>query len=161
MLSNFYCTKDEDVQPFLRERAVIYERKHKARTYLIVNSEELEAGTLQILAYFSVALKVIQIADTVTRSKAKKLDGLYSNIEQTPGYLIGQLAKNDVYASQIKGNEVLDYAFDVIDKAFSAVGGRFVLVECADNVKLKSFYDNYGFQHLQQPDELVQLVRFL
>ncbi|WP_425058858.1 hypothetical protein [Sporomusa carbonis] len=55
----------------------------------------------------------------------------------------------------------MDYAFDVIDKAFSAVGGRFVLVECADTAKLKAFYEGYGFEFLQKPNELLQLIRFL
>ncbi|EAX46811.1 conserved hypothetical protein [Thermosinus carboxydivorans Nor1] len=120
----------------------------------------LEAGALEILAYFSVALKVVKIAPGITRSKAKKLDGLYSNIEQTPGYLIGQLAKNDAAADRIGGKEILDYAFAIIARAFSAVGGRFVLVECADKPKLLSFYETNGFQFLQKTDKLVQMVKF-
>jgi hypothetical protein len=65
-IATFHCAKDEDVQFFVQKRAVLYERKHKARTYFIVDHKALEAGTLEILAYFSVALKVVQIAADVT-----------------------------------------------------------------------------------------------
>lgn len=149
-----------DVENFLREKAIIFEKKSKSRTYLIVNEEVLAEGNFDILAYFTLGLKVLKISNSISKTLIKKLDGLYKNIQETPVYLIGQLGKNDAVENYIAGEEIIEYALSIISKSFQYVGGRIILVECNDDEKLLTFYKENNFLFLQQPD-LVQMVKFL
>lgn len=91
------------------------------------------------------------------------MDGLSKNKSELPSYLIGQIGKNDKYSKLICGDEIINYAMDVINQVYELVGGRFVLIECNDHNKLISFYQRNGFERLQKDGEdgLVQMVRFL
>jgi hypothetical protein len=77
----------------LKEKAVLFEKTSKSRTFLIVNEKSLNEGKFETLGYFTLALKVLKISDNVSKSLVKKLDGLFKNIHETPVYLIGQLGK--------------------------------------------------------------------
>lgn len=49
-----------------------------------------------------------------------------------------------------------------IYKAHEKVGGRIVLVECADKKQLLDFYQNNGFEIIRQDDDsLIQLIRMI
>ncbi|PKM47710.1 MAG: acetyltransferase [Firmicutes bacterium HGW-Firmicutes-8] len=117
-------------------------------------------GDFELFAYFTIALKVLKISDSIPKTLIKKLDGLYKNIQETPVYLIGQLGKNDKYTDCISGQEIIEYALSVILKSFQYVGGRIILVECINDDNLIEFYVKNGFVFLQEA-ELVQMVRFL
>jgi len=56
MLSKFSCKRDVDVESFLKEKAVIQEKKHISRTYLIFSKEPKE-----LVAYFTLATLVTWI----------------------------------------------------------------------------------------------------
>jgi len=92
-------------------------------------------------------------------SQLRRLDGLYSKrggeqISEVPSYLIGQLAKNDSYKTQIDGSIVLEYAMSIISKAELLVGGRVVYIECRDIPMLIAFYERNGFKLLRRdPDD--------
>jgi hypothetical protein len=144
----------------LKNKALDYEKTAKGRTYLIVNSNSLEEKTIEILAYFTLALKTLYISEEVSNTKRKKLDGLYKNTNDLPCYLIGQLGKNDLYKNDIDGHTIISYAINIIQKSHEFVGGRFILVECSNNHQLVNFYEENDFEVLQK-DELVQLVYFL
>jgi len=120
----------------------------------------LAKGDFELFAYFTIALKVLKISDSIPKTLIKKLDGLYKNIQETPVYLIGQLGKNDKYTDCISGQEIIEYALSVILKSFQYVGGRIILVECINDDNLIEFYVKNGFVFLQEA-ELVQMVRFL
>lgn len=79
------------------------------------------------------------------------------------GYLLGQLGKHDDYKAAL-GSLLVDTAIGVLqDQAQRAVGGRFVLVECAPHEKLLQFYVKNGFSVLQDDEEgqMLQLMRQL
>jgi len=48
VISTFYCSKDYDIESFLKNenKAILYERKSKSRTYLIFDEDGLEGGYL-------------------------------------------------------------------------------------------------------------------
>ena len=58
------CSRDEDVQDFLRRNAIRYEKKSRARTYLL-----MDADVLNVLGYFTIALHNL-IIDTENVSKS-------------------------------------------------------------------------------------------
>ena len=122
--------------------------------------------SIEILGYFTIALKVLELDDDVSKTKRKKLDGLNKEIPFTPVYLIGQLGKNNIYKSEISGKEIIDFAIYEIMKSFNVIGGRIVLVECSNNQNLTKFYQDNDFELLQETtdknnNKLLQFIRFL
>lgn len=120
VISTFYCSKDHDVENFLKNenRAILYERKSKSRTYFIFDKDGLENGIFVLLAYYTIAMQTLKIPNGTAASQIRKLDGLYAKkgseaITEIPAFLIGQLGKNDEYADRITGDELLEYALSV------------------------------------------------
>ena len=174
LLSSFLCIYDEDIQNFLHNRAVEFERLSKSRTYLIVSEEQFENPEIAfdeftIYGYISLAVKVFTVPETTSNRQRQQLDGFSAKehgkqISNFPCYLIGQLARNlNVPKDSISGAELLNFAYDIIAISVDAVGGRNILVECHNNQKLIQFYlDNEFYKISQMPDEnqnMVQMIR--
>ena len=174
LLSSFSCIYDEDIQNFLHNRAVEFERLSKSRTYLIVSEEQFENPEIAfdeftIYGYISLAVKVFTVPETTSNRQRQQLDGFSAKehgkqISNFPCYLIGQLARNsNVPKDSISGAELLNFAYDIIAISVDAVGGRNILVECHNNQKLIQFYlDNEFYKISQMPDEnqnMVQMIR--
>lgn len=160
-LSSFECPLDSEIETFLRKEAISYEKAHRSRTYLIVKEEPARGRHLRILGYISVALSITEIQRTVSRTKRKKLDGMFDN-KNVPCYLIGQLAKNHKFKGEIDGRELVDYAMNMFRVGHELVGGRFVRVDCKKNDYVVRFYENNGFHRLREnEDGLLEFTRFL
>nr|WP_294669014.1 hypothetical protein [uncultured Ruminococcus sp.] len=173
LLNKFSCSQDLDIENFLKEKAIKFERLLKARTYLILNEEELidsnDISNVNIYGYFSIALKVLTIPEECSNSKRKQLDGLSAKIHgkaitSIPCYLIGQLARNsNVPRNILSGEKILEYAYSIILSSSELVGGRIIMVECHDCEKLISFYKENNFSIIaEMPDNDVpmkQLIR--
>ena len=169
-LSSFSCVQDEDIDNFLHSKAVEFETLSKARTYLIIDEAELEAGKEYpaIYGYISLALKILTVPQTASNRFRKELDGLSAKIHgqqisDFPCYLIGQLSKNsNVRENPISGKNLLDTAFDIIASAAEAVGGRYMMIECRDREKLIQFYRRNGFTEIDRiPDEDIPMVQMI
>lgn len=168
-LSSFYCAQDVDIENFLKERSVEFEKLGKSRTYIICDEERLINGEIVIIAYFSLSLKVLILPEDFSVRARKEYDGYRgkihgSLIREIPCYLIGQLARNSsVDKSSISGSHLIDAALSVIKSAVAAVGGRYVLVECHPADNLLNFYTNNGFYEFARIplDDLpmVQMIR--
>jgi hypothetical protein len=66
-LTSFKCRRDSDIETFLKEKAVPFEKAHKSRTYIVVKRRSVGDRELEILAYFSIALSSMKIKDTVSK----------------------------------------------------------------------------------------------
>ena len=168
VISSFYCTKNPDIKHFLENRAVPFEQFSKSKTYFLMDEEQLLNKKYAVMAYFTVALKVLKIADLDLSNRAiKELDGYSAKvsgevISELPVYLIGQLAKNDTYKHDISGNFVLENAMSVISAAQEKVGGRIVLIECDNVESLLRFYTNNAFHVIREDsDKYIQLIRMI
>lgn len=172
LLSSFSCKQDVDIEHFLQNRAVEFERLSKARTYLIFNEDELLTKDIlsqTIYGYISLALKILSVPADFSNRMRKEIDGFSAKIHGDvirgfPCYLIGQLARNSKVSSDtIKGEETLKFADSVISGAVNAVGGRYMMIECRDNKSLIAFYDDNGFVEISRiPDDsqpMVQMIR--
>ena len=98
----------------------------------------------------------------------KELDGFSAKIHgktirDFPCYLIGQLARNSrVDKSVIRGDQLLQYAYDVIKAATEAVGGRFIMIECREDKKLIEFYEENQFKEIARvSDDDIPMVQML
>jgi hypothetical protein len=164
VISSFKCSKDVDIEGFLNSKAVLFNRKGKSRTHLLLDQGALENGSIELLAYFSLAIHMLRIPESTSANQVRRLDGLYARkgsepITEIPSFLIGQLAKNDTYASSVSGSLLLEYALSAISSAQEFVGGRVVYIECRDLPKVISFYEQNDFKVLRRdPDDgLIQM----
>ena len=172
LLNGFRCKKDEDIELFLQNKAIEFERLSKSRTYLVCDVNDLENKSIDeliIYGYISLALKVLTVPENTSNRVRKKIDGLSAKshgkvITDFPCYLIGQLSKNsDIEGNTLSGKELIDFAYSVIAAAMNAVGGRYVMIECKNIKKLTEFYKNNDFHEIATiPDEnyaMVQMIR--
>jgi hypothetical protein len=78
VIFTFICSRDKDIEHFLKEKAIEFEKVSKSRTYFIVDEEALELGDFNILAYFSLAIQVLKVPIEISNRKTKHLDALFS-----------------------------------------------------------------------------------
>ena len=173
-LSSFACVYDDDIQKFLHNRAIEFEKLLKSRTYLIVDDEQVKNPKVKfeeliIYGYISLAIKVFTVQAETSNRQRQLLDGFSAKehgkqISNFPCYLIGQLARNsNVPKESISGAELLQLSYNIIGQAVKLVGGRNILVECRNNEKLINFYRNNAFYQVSKvPDEnqtMIQMIR--
>ena len=53
----FSCHREEDLENFLMQKSITYEKADIGKTYLCVDKEDLEEGNFSIIAYFTLAQK--------------------------------------------------------------------------------------------------------
>lgn len=106
LISIFVCEKDKDIENFLKEKAILFEKLGKSRTYFVFDEED---DDFKILAYFTLAIQVLKVPKKLLSGrKTKNFDGFSSKIKgekitEFPAILIGQLGKNDLYSGSISG----------------------------------------------------------
>ena len=150
-LSSFRCSKSDDEEKFIKERAIDFEKTNKARTYLLVSNNA-------IIAYFTLAIKSIDFESTVSPAKKKSISAGSSNTKTYSAYLIGHIAKDDSVQEEM-GTIILDQCFDLIKESQKIVGGRIVYLDCKDEEKIKNIYITNGFKFLQK-SENTQLLQY-
>ncbi len=160
------CNNDNDIETFLKERAITFEKLGKSRTFLIFDEDEED---FKILAYFTLALQVLKIPDNLYNRTIENLDGFNAKIRgevitELPTILIGQIGKNDTYKDEISGDDLMQYCLNIILEGQSRVGGRIIMLECKDIKVLTDLYEKFGFTKVDkdyEEDELIQYIRIL
>lgn len=152
LTATFSCERNEDIERFLKNYALEFEKLDKSRTFILVDDEG------NVLAYFTVALSVFQIPASFSNRKIKNLDGFSSKnksevLTSLPAILIGQLGKNDSFAHKITGELLMDFCISIILEGQELLGGRILLLECKNKPKLKEFYGRYGFTEVEFIDD--------
>lgn len=72
-VGRFSC-KDKDVEFFLKNKALEFERCDKSRTYLVHDYEAYSGGNVSVLAYFTLSLKSLEFRGTLSKNKIKEID---------------------------------------------------------------------------------------
>lgn len=148
----------EDVETFLHDKAIQFEKMELARTYLVMSTFK---GESYLAGYFSISNKSFVIPrknfQALSVSLQKRLLGAGNKTQQSNyeirGFLLGQLGKNfseiATKARSATGNDLLALAYIKIQEAHRLVGGRIMYLECEDNVKIKDFYKKNGFREIE------------
>ena len=68
MLSSFQCPMNPDVETFLKVNAIEFTKKSQSVTYLVMS----EAGDMDLLGYFTLAIKPLSIRDRESFSNNMK-----------------------------------------------------------------------------------------
>jgi len=142
---------NDDVEDFLKEKAIVFAKQGWAATHLVFASYKSETV---LVGYYTLASKYITISKNNIHSKT-----LQKRIHRFANYntalkryimaipLIGQLGKNysKEYNKLITGDELLKCACDKVKEIQMSLGGRFVYLECEDKARLLEFYESNGF----------------
>lgn len=149
-LSDFSCPMNEDVENFLKYKAIDFSKQGWSRTHLVFASyRELPI----LVGYFTLANKYIHISKKGLNSNWRRRLSAFSNYDNglnayvLAAPLIAQLGKNyaNGYNKQITGDELLKMACDKVSFIQMNIGGRITYLECEDKPKLREFYESNGF----------------
>ena len=159
-LQFFKCEKDHDVQELLNSKAIDFELRGWATTYLILNRSCFENGQIYIEGYFSVTHKAVIFEEEVSGSLRNKLAGS-KRAESQSFVLIGQLGKyiekkedGTYVSSELTSQELLDDAMAIINKSSEYIICSNVIIECKPIEKIQKIYRDYGFVELQFDGDL-------
>lgn len=166
LISIFVCSKDRDIEEYLRKDAILFEKLGKSRTFFVFDED---ADSFEILGYFTLALQVLKIPEVFSNRQIKKFDGYNAKahgekILEFPVILIGQFARNEACAARISGYDLMQYCLNMLFDGQMHLGGRIILLECKDIPYLIEFYGQFGFCKLEKDyaeDDLIQLVKIL
>ena len=173
VLSGFSCPKNPDVERFLKKNSIEFTKKNQSVTYLV-----FDVSSMELVGYFTIALKPLTVrGETVSNTVKKKLMRVSELDEQSQtytmsAYLIAQLGKNFKNGAEkkITGEELLELAWDIVEKMQYMGGGMVTFLEAENSERLLSFYQANRFQTFdtrqtatdsEEPHELVQLLRML
>lgn len=154
-LSKFSVSRDKDVQNFIRNLSIPYEKSGNARTFIFQTEEGISLG------FISLALSTVQITSSISATLQKKIRGFgKSSAEYIPCYLIGQIARFDNHShNEFPGELMFEAISTMIDSSKSQFGGRIVSIDCKDS--LIEYYKHFGFQVLNRIDDLNQMIAFI
>lgn len=121
------------------------------------------------MAYFTIALQILKIPESLSNRKIKNFDGFNAKINgeritEFPVILIGQLGKNDLHKDKINGFDLLQYCLSTILDGQMLLSGRIIMLECKNIPYLIKLYEQFGFIKLDkdyQVGELLQFVKIL
>jgi hypothetical protein len=137
------------------------DKRHKSRTYLAVDDEQVLNGEVVIYGFFTLTMKTLELGKTLSKNTIKRIDGFSKDVLATEAILLGQLGKNQNYQNDIDGQSLLDEALDTVHDIHTLAGGRIVFLECDENPKLVDFYSRSGFIPLQKCGDYLQMIRYL
>ena len=170
ILSEFSCTKNFEVENFLKNNAIEFTKKHQSVTYLVFSSDEK-----CFLGYFTLAIKPVSVRKNIlSRTMIRKIKCI-SKYDEKRGtytfsaYLIAQLGKNFNCANGelITGKELLELAIGKIKELQYKAGGTVVFLETEDNKKLLDFYiqrnnlKQFACRKTSDHKELIQLLKLI
>lgn len=178
ILSQFSCPLNLDVEGFLFNNAIEFDKQGIARTYLVFMKSKTATS---LLGYFTLANKNIVVKTNNVSKTLKKRISKFSVFEKDlrayrlSAPLIAQIGKNykNGYEKLISGDELLFMACERVAAVQELIGGKIVYLECENKQPLVSWYQSNGFvtfgSRLLDPDEeqlmegkyLVQMLKYM
>ena len=130
----------------------MFEKQSLCATHLIFDDDYPDH---QMLGYFSLSFKEVQLHTDVSIGKAKKLKSNKKGEQRrVRSFLIGQLGKNfSVQNNPLDLDKILLEVFNRVEIARKEIGGKSVVLECEDTQKLIDLYERHGFKFLQKDED--------
>ncbi len=148
VFKKFSCRRETDLEDFLVRKAIVYEKAQVGKTYLFLDEEKLKNHEMEIIAYYTIAQRSLDISK-MSLAKRRKTLGNYpgrDGLSSIPAYLIGQIGRSDKYShSDLSGEQMLRECYSSISIAARVIGGEIVVLECREQMFPK-FYQGKGFK---------------
>lgn len=150
ILSDFSCPKNKDIENFIKNKAIEFEKHRWAATQLIYASYK---NSWVLIGYYSLAHKTLIVENQAVPKSLKKRLRQFATYNPDikryiiPAPLIAQLGKNfhNNYNRLITGDELLGMAIEDVKTTQQILGGKVVYLECEDIPNLVDFYKSNGF----------------
>ena len=165
-MNEFVCNKNTEIESYLKNNSLEFNKKHQAMTYLLFSSDK------KVIAYFALSVKPINIkSEQLSNTELKKLLRITEvdandNSLNPSAYLIAQLGKKD--SSAINIDIILKFVNYYINEAQDICGGVVEFLESENNEKLITLYQNRGFKIFNirksksgEERKLVQMYRLI
>lgn len=162
ILSEFSCPLNQDIESFIRHKAIHFTLQGVSVTTLVITTRR---KTNVIIGYYTLANKMFivkrkDISNTLWK-RITKFGVCIPEINacQIPAPLIAQLGKNFTCGCNklITGSELLQMAINDIKISQKILGGKIIYLECEDKPQLIEFYNNNKFYEFAKrpldPDE--------
>ena len=133
ILSDFSCPKNSEIETFIRRNALDFAKRKMSITYLVFDEES--------------SVSAIEISNEGLSSTARRKIQRYAQLDSNnnsymvSAFLIAQFGKNDGVLA-LRGNELMELAFEVLENVQRQVGGGVVYLECEDKEPLLRFYES-------------------
>ncbi len=144
-LSSFSCPLNEEIETFAREKIIDFAKRKISISYIVF--DELD---YQIVGYFALTHKAIEIKGTYLSNTSRRKLGNYSRYEEdcdtysTSAFLLAQFGKNYSVdnGTRISGIELMECVLDVLVDIQHRIGGGIVYLDAEGKKELKDFYEN-------------------
>lgn len=150
ILAKFSCDRNREIENFLHNLAIEYEKSSSARTYFLATEDKIIAG------YFTLSIGFADISKSTRLSAEDRQKLMMSKCpdHRIPCFLIGQLGRNDSFSRiQLSGSQILEKALAVLAEVKNQIGGKFVIVECEDDLVRLYESEQFGFRLFNTPSK--------
>ena len=164
ILSDFSCSKNMEIELFVKKNAIDFSKKKMSITYLVFDEE------MDLAAIFALTHKAIQIGNEGISKTAQKKIQRFSQLDDSSNsyvvsaFLIAQLGKNSNYSGkQLSGNHLMRLTEEILCQVQREIGGGIVYLECEENEKLLNFYRNEenGYRIFDDRFSLVDNTKYI
>ena len=142
LLSDFSCSKNQEIENYVRKNALDFARRKISMTHLVIDDQG------RLAAMFALTHKAIEIngegLSKTTRSKLQRFAELDETTDcfSVSAFLIAQFGKDDLAGYSLSGDSLMASALDVLTAAQRNVGGGVVYLECENRPRLLEFYQS-------------------
>ncbi len=144
ILFDFSCPMNPEIEHFIHNNAIEFAKRKMSITHLVFD------GDARLVAYFTLTHKPSSVDGRVLSKTSRKKLEMHARMDESiqaysvSAYLIAQFGKNYGVdgGHSISGDELMDMAFDVLERVQRHIGGGVVFLECEDNPALLKFYQN-------------------
>lgn len=165
-MNGFVCNKNVEIESYLKNNSLEFNKKHQAMTYLLFDEAK------DVIAYFALSVKPISIrSEQLSNNELRKLLRITEidtndNSLNPAAYLIAQIGKKD--NSTINLDTIFRFVNYYINDAQDICGGVVEFLESENNEKLIDMYKDRGFKTFNirksksgEDRKLVQMYRLI
>lgn len=153
ILAEFSCPLNEDVEYFVKNKAVQFEKVDLARTYLVYAIDNKKS---KLCGMYALANGHLELDSDLTKKQKKDFFGTTCSLGRTINtHLIGQLSKNFTNGNDklISGDLLIELAFERIKEKNMLSPSPVIHIDCKDEPKLRSFYEKMGFIYFKKNED--------
>ena len=149
VLSEFICSENEEVETFIKEKAILHENRGLAKTVLVIDTK-----AKGIVGYYTISTKSFVIHSNISSRMKKKYFGTsQTSVDIIPSILIGQLGKNEAVESSFTGSDLMDLIFRYIKNMSVLTPSLVCYVEHDGREKLRNYYEKHGFTYFKREED--------